>query len=279
MKKISIYFLFTFLSCLSPEIYSQTNGGLMITPKRIVFEENETKNNITLINSSEETTTYTVSFTQNRMNEDGTFTVITVPDIGQFFASQHIRIYPRRITLKPLETQKVMLQRRRSNDMETGEYRSHLYFRPEIDVTPLTIDRPRDTVQGLSVDLRAIYGMSIPVIFRSGEVSLSTTLSDLKLENLEGANILTLSLNRKGNSSVYGDLTIEYYPLNGDSFKVAALNGLAVYTTIEKRYVTIKLPMLPELNLNEGTLKIKYSSRPGDKKQVVFAEGELLLKN
>jgi hypothetical protein len=277
MKYKNILFIGFILCFSSLETYAQVNGGLMVNPKRIVFEDGETKKNITLINSSEETSVYTVSFTENRMNQDGSFTEITDPDPGQLFANPHLRIYPRRITLGPLETQTIMLQRRRKSNMQTGEYRSHLYFRPEIVETPLDINTIKSPALGISVDIKTVFGLSIPVIFRSGEVSLTTTLSDLKLKSVEGANSITLLINRKGNSSVYGDLTVEYYPLNGKSFRVAALNGLAVYTTIEKRYVNINLKVLPEMNLNEGTFKIKYSSRPGAKIQKVFAEAELSL--
>jgi hypothetical protein len=110
-------------------------------------------------------------------------------------------------------------------------------------------------------------------------MDLTTTLNDLKIESKENANSLSFTINRKGNCSVYGDIKVDYYPPNGAPFRVAALNGLAVYTTIEKRYVNINLKMLPKMSLNEGTFKILYSARPGNKKQEVFAEAELLLED
>ena len=265
------------LSCSCFDTYAQ--GELLIFPKRIVFKDNETKNVINLINSGEETTTYSVSFTQRRMEKDGGFTRISVPEEGQLFADSYLRIYPRQVTLLPGEAQSVMIQRRRKSNMQTGEYRSHLYFRSERDNSDISIKR-KDSSNTLSIELIPIIGITIPIIFRSGEVSAIAALSDLKIEKLHGEDPRILFiLNRKGNSSLYGDLTIEYYPVKGASIIIAKKRGVAIYTTIEKRNMSIKINRLAEINLNEGILKIKYTSPPGDGRQIIFTETELMLTN
>ena len=213
------------------------------------------------------------------MEENGSFTRILVPDKGQLFADPHLRIYPRQVTLLPGETQTVMIQKRRRRNMETGEYRSHLYFRSERDNSDISIKK-KDSSNTFNIELIPIIGITIPVIFRSGDVSAIAKLSDFKIDKIQGEDPkITFTINRKGNISLYGDITIEYYPVKGKSIIIAKRRGVAIYTTIKKRYMSQKLSVLDGINLNEGTLKVKYTSPPGNKKQIVFTETELTLTN
>lgn len=271
MKNKLLFLILIILECSSVKIYAQ--GDLLITPNRVIFEGRKIKEVLNLLNAGKETTTFSVSFVQRRMNEDGSFTVITAPESGQMFADPYLRIYPRQVTLLPGEAQVVMLQHRRKSDMQEGEYRSHLYFRSEKNYTALGNEK-KDTLKALSVELIPIFGMSIPIIIRSGEVSAIATLSDLKLEKQQNTQ-LTFTLNRKGNSSIYGDFTVEYFPVKGKSYIIGAMKGVAVYTNINKRYISIKLNKTPGINLNKGMLKLRYTSREGNKKREVYAAEEL----
>jgi hypothetical protein len=271
MKNKLLLLMLIILGCSSVKIYAQ--GDLLITPNRVIFEGRKIKEVLNLINTGKETTTYSVSFVQRRMNEDGSFTVITTPESGQMFADPYLRIYPRQVTLLSGEAQVVMLQLRRKSDMQDGEYRSHLYFRSEKNYNALGNEK-KDTLKALSVELIPIFGMSIPIIIRSGEVSAIATLSDLKLSNQQDTQ-LTFTLNRKGNSSIYGDFTVKYFPVIGKSYIIGAMKGVAVYTNINKRYISIKLNKTPGMNLNKGSLKLRYTSREGDGKREVYAEDEL----
>jgi hypothetical protein len=274
MKKYILIFIVILLNCLNTEISAQ--GNLLIFPKRVVFKDKQVKSTITLLNLGEETTTFTVSFKQISMSEDGSLTTITVPDEGQFFADPYLRIYPRQVTLMSKESQTVIVQRRRKRNVPAGEYRSHLYFRSEKKDTALSPQK-RDSINEVSFELTPVFGISLTVIFRLGKVNTTATISDLKLNMLVKNTALSFTINRSGNSSLYGDLTIEYYPIKGKPFIVAKTRGIAVYTTIKKRYMSLNLKMLPKMNLKEGSLKVKYTSHKGDEVQKVFAETELLL--
>jgi hypothetical protein len=258
-------------------IYFKTHaqGDLLITPNRVVFEGRKIKEVLNLLNTGTETTTFSVSFVQRRMNEDGSFTVITEPDPGQRFADPYLRIYPRRVTLLPGEAQVVMLQRRRKTNMEGGEYRSHLYFRSEKNYTALGEEK-KDTVKAFSVKLIPIFGISIPIIIRTGELNSTTTLTDIKLA-LQKDVLLNFTVHRKGNVSVYGDFVVEYIPVKGKPYIIGEKKGVAVYTNINKRYIAIKLNKTPGMNLNKGKLKIRYTSREGAEKEEIFAVKELQL--
>jgi hypothetical protein len=259
------------LGCLCLETFAQ--GDLLISPNRVIFEGRKQKEELNLINTGKETTTFSVSFVQRRMNEDGSFEIIEVPDSGQMFADPYLRIYPRQVTLEPGEAQVVMLQCRRKPEMPDGEYRSHLYFRSEKNYSALGSGNSSVDTKSLSVQVIPIFGMSIPIIIHSGEVSASVALSDLKLETDDANNrILTFTINRTGNISVYGDLKVEYIPENGKPVLIGVIKGVAVYTNLYKRYVSIKLDTPADVNLKSGKLRLSYNSRDDARKQEVFAE-------
>lgn len=254
---------------------SFAQGDLLVTPNRVVFEGKKQKEGLNLVNMGKDTATYSISFVQYSMKEDGSFLAIEKPDSGQMFADPYLRIFPRKVTLAPGEPQVIMLQCRRSAAMLAGEYRSHLYFRSEKNSKPSRAKKSaRDTVQ-LSIQLTPIFGISIPIIIRSGSVNVSSTLSDLKLEIQQGIiQNLKLTLNRAGNISIYGDIIVQYIPLQGKPFEIGVVKGVGVYTNINKRNIVIKLNNTTGKPFAPGKLKVQYESN-GEKKRIVYAEGEL----
>src|SRR5664279_5625965 len=97
-------------------------GDLLITPSRVVFEGNKQKEEISLVNMGKDTATYSISFVQKNMREDGSFVLIEKPDSGQMFAEPYLRIFPRTVTLAPGEPQVIIVQFRRKPGMADGEY-------------------------------------------------------------------------------------------------------------------------------------------------------------
>jgi hypothetical protein len=266
--------LFLLFYCFfSTKVFSQ--GDLLITPNRVVFEGRKQKEMLNLLNTGIEATTYSISFVQRRMNEDGSFNSIETPDEGQLFADPYLRIYPRMVTLDPGEGQVVMLQFKRKPEMQDGEYRSHLYFRSEKDYTPLGNEKV-DSTKTLSVQLIPIFGISIPVIIRLGSnTTINSGISNLKIERTSEP-LLSFKLLRSGDFSIYGNILVDFIPDNGKPFQIGAVKGVAVYTNITERQIIIKLDSKLE-DLKNGTIRVKYTTREDVKHQVVFAEGELRL--
>lgn len=259
-------------------IQSKAQGDLLITPTRVVFEGNKQKETLNLVNTGKDTATYSISFLQYNMKEDGSFSIIEKPDSGQLFADPYLRIFPRQVTLAPGEPQVIMLQCRRKVGMLSGEYRSHIYFRAEKNYKPLGMKNSDKEPTQVSVQITPVFGISIPIIIRSGTVNVSTTLSNMKLETQQDTiNYLSLTLNRSGNISVYGDLTIEYFPTKGKPYEIGMVKGISVYTNTNRRNVLIKLNKIPGLDFNNGKLKVHYTS-PDGAKYLIYAEAELELR-
>ena len=157
-------------------------GNLLITPRRIVFEGNKRTIDLNLANIGQDTATYAISMVQIRMKEDGSFETITSPDPGQKFADQNLRFFPRSVTLPPNEAQVVKVQLIRANQLSPGEYRSHFYFRSVPVVKPLGEEETIKDTTGITVSLKAIFGITIPAIIRVGESTTKVTLSNLALD-------------------------------------------------------------------------------------------------
>jgi hypothetical protein len=245
---------------------------------RVVFEGNKQKEGLNLVNAGKDTANYSISFRQYNMTEQGKLELIEKPDSSQMLATPYLRIFPRKVMLAPGEAQVIMLQCRRKPGMKAGEYRSHLWFRSENNYIPLGKEKPSIETNQLSVSVTAIFGITIPVIIRTGTVNVSVSLSDVKLETItDTITCLKMTINRTGNISLYGNLTVDYVPVQGKSYQIGIIKGVGVYTNINKRDISIRLNKVPGMAFTNGKLKVRYTS-PDDEKQVVYAEGVLEIR-
>ncbi len=268
---IALLFL---LSALA-EGFSQ--GNILILPRRVVFEGSRRSQDLTIANTGIDTSTYIISLVQMRMNDDGSFDQVTVPEEGQFFADKFLRFYPRKVVLGPKQSQLVKMQYIKGANMESGEYRSHIYFRADqktnvpdengiiTDTTPVT------------AKLIPVFGITIPVIIRVGESKTQVSLSDLSFTMIKDTvATMKLTFNRKGNFSVFGDITVTYVPDQGKETRVAIVKGIAVYTPNLFRRFQCTLEKGPGIDYHSGKLRVQFTSTVDTKSQKL-AEEEILL--
>ncbi len=273
MKRI---LLIVQISLLVISFHASGQGNLLVAPTRAVFEGNKQRQELNLVNMGMDTATYSISFIQYNMKDDGSYLIIDKPDSGQMFADPYLRIFPRKVTLAPAESQVVMLQCRRTSDMTEGEYRSHVYFRSEKDYTPLGLKNLQTDTTKVSVQLIPIFGISIPVIIRMGTVNVKAGLSDLKMETMQDSlSYLSLTLHRTGNISLYGNLVVDYIPLQGKSIEIGKLKGVKVYTNVDKIHVSIKLNKIPGMTFNNAKLRVRFINDDVSRKSEVNAQSEL----
>ncbi len=276
LKTFTIKLLILVLTLLFPA-FSMAQGDLLITPRRVVFEGNKQIEEITLANTGQDTAFYSISFLQYHMTEDGSFEEITEPKQGQLFADPVLRYFPRSIELAPGESQVVRMQLRRLPNMQEGEYRSHLYFRAVPDERPLGEEDALADSTAIGIRLTPIFGISIPVIVRIGDLSASLTLSNLNLEKTaDNQLVLKTELTREGSQSVYGDLTADYIAPGAEPVNVGLVRGIAVYTPNTLRRFSMPLNVPEGTDLSNGKLMVRFSSS-NEAKPEVFDEKELIL--
>jgi len=246
---------------------------LVITPTRIVFDGEVRNAELALVNRSEKTHTYALSFVQCRMSETGEIREIdknTPADQGEYFADNYVRFSPRRIILVPRQVQMVRMLLRKPADLAEGEYRSHLSFR----LIPSAEDAVKlDSVsRGIQIKLVPIYGVTIPVIVRHGSLTATTRLSDLRVN----ANGLNLTIEREGNRSTYGDMTAFWKAAGSKAVTVGAMNGVAVYTPNQKRKVLMALSPPKGVELRDGELIVRYVKLENGAEQLI-AENQIAI--
>ena len=268
-------FIFIVTICMFVVEGAFAQGDLLIFPKRIVFEGRNRMEQITLANSGVDSATYNISFVEYRMKDNGEFEKITDPDLGQRFATPFLRIFPRRVDLAPGESQIVKVQVINTEKMEDGEYRSHLYFRAEKNNMPLGQENTAIDTSTILVKLEAVFGISIATIIRKGKPTTDASISNVKFNKDEDSeSLLNFSINRTGNMSTYGDITINYTSHENKSYEVALAKGIAVYTPGNVRQVEMQLKKPEGISFNGGKFKVVYTQ---NESKTVIAEAELEL--
>ena len=238
-------------------------GDLMIMPKRLVFDGSQRSQEINLANTGSDSATYAISIVQYKMTESGNFEEVTAPEKGQRFATDFLRYYPRQVVLGPNEAQTVRLQLTRTGNLEQGEYRSHIYFRAVEKQTALG-EEDQNEAEGISINIKTVFGISIPVIIREGASTTTIELSGLELNRDPENPVLSLVINRTGNMSVYGELSVQHISPEGLKTEIGKVKGLAVYTPNTQRNFSFKLQNTEMVDLNNGKLNISYKTEEGE---------------
>lgn len=244
---------------------AQGVGDLLIAPTRLVFDGAKRTAEVNLINIGDKQATYRISLIHERMNDDGKLEEIQASLPGEQFADDLVRFTPRQVVLDPHASQLVRVQLRLPAELAPGEYRSHMLFRA-VPVPGAPSEQGGDAApQGLSIRITPIYGVSIPVIVRSGKTSATAGLENLKFGlGTDGLPALTGRLTRDGSISVYGDLQIAFASAGGSFRPIGRLGGVAVYTPNTGRNFTVRLTPPDGVALQNGTIRVTYRQTPDD---------------
>jgi P pilus assembly chaperone PapD len=277
MVYIRLFFLSAFVFLLINDVYPQ--GNLLVTPVRVIFENNKVREDLNVTNIGQDTAVYLISFLKYRMNENGSFTELNREDSTVASAEELLRIFPRRVKLPPNESQVIRMQYRKPADLPTGEYRSHLYFRAEKNLIPLGLEQQKSDTARMSVRITPIFGISIPIIVRNGNLSHKMSISDVNVNPVNDSLMhMSLMLNRQGDRSAYGNLKVVYHPEKAKPVEVAIANGVGVYTEINKRSFSMPLRLTDGLRFGPGKLVITYLT-PYDDGNKELAKTEYIIAN
>ena len=251
--------LFALITGFSQLVSAQ--GNLLVAPIRVVFEGAKQKEDLNLTNIGQDTAVYLISFIQYKMNEDGSFLQLENGDSLSTRSDKYLRIFPRKVVLPPGESQTIRMQYRKPTDLKDGEYRSHLYFRAEKEVSALGMNTTQSDTTKMSVSITPVFGISIPVIIRNGNLDYKMSLSNVALTAVNDTlSNLTFLINRTGNRSSYGNLRAEFVPAVGKSFDVGMANGVGVYTDLSARKFSMPIRNRADQKLKNGKLVIYYTN-------------------
>jgi P pilus assembly chaperone PapD len=209
-------------------------GDLMIAPTRVVLDDKKRSADITLNNRGQKEATYRISLVRMRMLENGDYEKVTEPKAGEAYADDVIRYSPRQVTLKPGQSQTVKFAVKNLGSVAAGEYRVHAMFRGNPDESKGTnIEQTTTDNDKISVRLIPVYGVTIPVIVRHGDVSATASISSAQKQGKK----VVVTLNRQGSRSLFGDVVVT----NKSGVAVGQVRGIAVYVPNSKRVVQVAL--------------------------------------
>ena len=212
-------------------------GDLLVAPTRIVLNGSR-GTEIVLSNIGDDVATYRVSVELRRMKPDGTLDDVTEANDREKIAQNMILYAPRRVTIAPNQPQTIRIAARAPAGLADGEYRAHLLFRAVPPPRPVA---PPAQVKGVSFELIPIYGVTIPVVIRMGNLVAKVGIANVALVKSDGKPAVALDLTRAGDRSVFGDVRVFKA---GIKDPIAIQRAVAIYTEVGTRHMVI--PVNPD---------------------------------
>jgi hypothetical protein len=212
-------------------------GDLLIAPTRLILDGRR-GGEVILSNVGSEEATYRVSLELRRMTPEGSLEPVDTAEanVTETAALEMVRYAPRRVVLPPGEPQAIRISARPGAELPDGEYRVHMSFAAIPKVQPIA---PSDTApaDGFVVKITPIYGITMPIIVRKGELEVVAGLANPRIEQAEGGYEFIVDISRTGLASIYGDLLV----YGSGSEPVFVARGLGVYPEIGSRHTALPI--------------------------------------
>jgi hypothetical protein len=259
------------LSLASIAYPALAGGDLLVAPTRVVLD-GPRGTEVFLNNVGAQTATYRISMELKRMLPSGQLEDVA-PDAANAREKSTLSMIsyaPRRVTLAPNQPQAIRIGVRPPADLPDGEYRAHILFRAIPD-SVAAVPATSGPTQGVSIALTPIYGVTIPIIVRKGSLKVIAAISGVQKVRIDPTNneILTakskpgeegavdaisFTLARSGDRSTYGRIRVTKAGVAKPLFEA---RGIAVYTEVSSRVVTLPIP--PEVAAQlSGPTKVEY---------------------
>ena len=232
---------------------AQAAGDLLVAPTRIVLD-GQRGTEVILNNIGSETATYRISLELRRMTAEGKLEDVTPEQANEIeqAAKAMIRYAPRRVTLPPNQPQAIRIGIRAPQDLADGEYRAHLLFRAVPKVKPVT--EQTNTGGGFTIALTPIYGVTIPVIVRQGNLQATAGIANARVESDKNGAAFAFDLSRIGERSTYGEIRVVK---QGQAEPILVARGIAVYPEVDSRKVALPIPAELAAQL-KGPVSVEY---------------------
>jgi P pilus assembly chaperone PapD len=227
-------------------------GDLLVAPTRLVLDGRKGAE-IILNNIGDEPATYRVSVEFRRMTEKGDLIDVPAPTAADKAVADMIIYAPRKVTLAPHEPQAIRIAARPPQGLPDGEYRVHLLFRAIPPATPV-VQPASDQPKGVQFQLTPIYGVTIPVIVRLGNLEAGAGIANVQLERKDSGAAVGFDLTRTGSRSTYGEVRVLKAGVKGP---VAIQKGVAIYTEVRQRHVSIPVADAYKTGLT-GPVTVEY---------------------
>jgi len=245
-------------------------GDLLVAPTRVVLNGRR-GTEVILNNIGDDVATYRVSAELRRMTPEGKLVDVTDPNATEKAAQEMVLFAPRKVTLPPNQPQAIRLSARAPQGLPDGEYRVHMLFRAIPEARPQVAEQKK--VEGVAFQLRPIYGVTIPVIVRLGNLEAKAALSNVRKVTDGGKTAIVLDISRSGDRSTFGEVRVFKA---GIADPIAIVAGIAVYTEVGQRSVVVPIDPAKMANAT-GQVTVTYIE-PTDTGPVTLAETSAVLR-
>lgn len=184
---------------------------------------------VRVTNNSNTSKSYRIKLINLKQNADGSYSDIEKPLPDNPFAEPYISFSPHETTLAPGQTQTVRLVRKPMAAAADGEYVSHLLIRELPEKTAVV---PQSGGGELKINIKALYGVTIPVIIDKGDLYSSADITSVFADN----KFVSVTVKRNGNRSFWGNLIVK----NGTK-EIGRVNGFKIFMTTPERRIKIPL--------------------------------------
>ena len=248
MKNVNSLFFITVIYILSSSLLAHAASDIRFSSYRFSLDTKNRQQSFTLTNRGALTSRCTLSFSHNKVLEDGQLVnVKTANEVGNS-ARPYLRFSPKRVTITPNSSQTVRLAIKRVKNQPKGEFVSYLRFS--------CTDDTRSTSSKLAVTPRINY--NIPVVVRIGELAAQGSISELRLAN----RMLSFDILHSGQRSLYGNVEV----IDSNSGDIIGFRkNLSIYVGVTKQRVEINLKHKPK-----GQLKIQFKETLSNGNEIEF---------
>ncbi len=234
MSKICNWFaLFIFVGSV---LLAAPAQAMKITPPRLVIEPNQKVAHVYVKNDKARTVTYRFRWKGVAMTKDGQIVNLDQQDAslvpGYRAAEPYLRYSPRRVTLKPGDTQRLTFLVRRAPDMVDGEYRSHFVIETEPDAD--SDNEQFESGENTSVGVDFLLSRAFPIYLLNGNVDANIQISSaryMRHPQSQDVFIVKADIVKQGNRSAIGVLDV----LCGDVSVAKSPKVFSVYAEADRR--------------------------------------------
>jgi P pilus assembly chaperone PapD len=239
--------------------------GVMVAPSRILLDGSTRAATVFLANRSDEATTYRISLVFFRMTENGSLDrADSTASEAENSATEVLRYSPHRVVIPAggSQTVRLLVRRPAGRNVDDQEFRAHLSVcsvptAPQLqEVEEVIPDIPEGS---FAASMVASVETTVPIIVRFGnpEAQLAVSAASILPQGPEGRPAVTFSLDRTGQRSLYGTLTVTHVDPQGRETQLYFGRGIAVYTPNPRRVFTIT-PQDTALDLLAGYVVVDY---------------------
>lgn len=232
-------------------------SSFLLAPTRIFFEGSGRSQELTIMNQSDKVQTYRLRLEDRRLKDSGEYEVIS-DAADPTIASPMLRLSVRQIVIPARSSGTVRVLLRKPAGQGAGEVRSHLIV-TELPVVGAPI-MASETSSDITVSITTIFGISVPVLVRTGELVARVTSVDIKrittpgIPDIENVNV---TMAATGNRSIFVDVRL-VSTRQRRSAPIAVAKSFALYAPLSPRTVTLSLNAEQTALLRAGNVVLQY---------------------